>query len=100
MEVAQNDEPIPPPPSFGSVDATPPPPPAPPARKRMKRDKKTADIPAVNKRKVAKASSKNQTMAIGAVGILLLGAAMLIFLIRRRRKTDVSYATQTHTHIE
>lgn len=98
IEVAANEE-IPPPPGFGTVDSTPPPPPAPPARKRIDR-KKVADAPEINKRKVAKASSKNQTMAIGALGILLLGAAMLIFLIRRRRKTDVSYATQTHTHIE
>jgi len=100
MDVADNDE-VPPPPSFGSVESTPPPPPAPPGTNRANRNNKTADAPAaVNKRKVAKASSKNQTMAIGAVGILLLGAAMLIFLIRRRRKSDVSYATQTHTHIE
>ncbi len=99
IEIVQNKE-IPPPPGFGTVDSTPPPPPAPPARKRLGSKKKMADAPGINKRKVAKASSKNQTMAIGALGILLLGAAMLIFLIRRRKKTDVSYATQTHTHIE
>lgn len=99
---AMNDLP-PPPPAEGQVSAPPPPPPAdvPPPPPPAETQRAETPVEEPGPLAFAGIEGQDQTMALGAGAILLLGGVLLVVMVRKRRsRRNIDFHTSTQTQIE